>query len=218
MPALIEQIIGYRTKKTANVTILDLHGVPFEVHSLVVSLLSRIVFDVGFYRKRILAEAVAPADRDEVAFLVVYEEAHKYVPRTELARYRSVTKSIERIAKEGRKYGICLMIVSQRPSDVSETVFSQCNSFVAMRLTNPADQAYVKALLPDALAGLTDALPTLQQREALVVGECVPVPTLLRIAEIEQKPDSRDIRVLQEWRKDWVDLEFGPIIDAMKQY
>lgn len=216
MRVLIEQIIGYAPTDKANVTILDLHGVPFEVHSLVVSLLSRIIFDVGFYRKRVLAKKGAPVNRDEVAFLVVYEEAHKYVPRSESARYRSVTKAIERIAKEGRKYGICLMVVSQRPSDVSETVFSQCNSFVAMRLTNPADQAYVRALLPDALAGLTDALSTLQQREVLVVGECIPVPTLLKVADVSPTPDSRDIRVLEEWRKDWVELELEKIIETMK--
>ncbi|MCK4871927.1 MAG: ATP-binding protein [Phycisphaerales bacterium] len=210
MKELIEGIVGYGEKK-GNITIIDLHGVPFEVHSLVVSLLSRIIFQVGFYRKRKPKET-------EVAFLIVYEEAHNYVPNSPLARFRSVTRSIERIAKEGRKYGVSLMIVSQRPSEISETVFSQCNSFVVMRLTNPTDQNYVRRLLPDAIGGLTEALPTLAQREALVLGECIQVPTLLRVAEITDTPHSHDIAVLQEWRKDWADLPFGSVLDGMKRH
>lgn len=210
MEELISAIVGYGDKK-GNVTIIDLHGVPFEVHSLVVSLLSRIIFQVGFYRKRKPKET-------EVAFLIVYEEAHNYVPNSPLVRFRSVTRSIERIAKEGRKYGVSLMIVSQRPSEISETVFSQCNSFIAMRLTNPTDQSYVRRLLPDAIGGLTEALPTLAQREALVLGECIQVPTLLRVAEITDTPHSHDIPVLQEWRKDWADLPFESVLDGMKRH
>lgn len=217
MQDLIEAIIGYG-EDTRNVTIIDLHGVPFEVHSLVVSLLSRIIFQVGFYRKRIAsAKGKTDKKKHEIAFLVVYEEAHNYVPGSPLVKFRSVTRSIERIAKEGRKYGISLMIVSQRPSEISETVFSQCSSFIAMRLTNPTDQNYVKRLLPDAAGGLTDALPILAQREALLLGECIPIPTLLRIAEITDKPHSDDIRVMQEWRKDWADLPFDQLLGEIKQ-
>lgn len=212
MKELIAAIVGYgKGKDKGNITIIDLHGVPFEVHSLVVSLLSRIIFQVGFYRKR-------EPEESEVAFLIVYEEAHNYVPNSPLARFRSVTRSIERIAKEGRKYGVSLMIVSQRPSEISETVFSQCNSFIVMRLTNPTDQNYVRRLLPDAIGGLTEALPTLAQREALVLGECIQVPTLLRVAEITDKPHSHDVAVLQEWRKDWADLPFESVLDGMKRH
>lgn len=219
MEELLADITGYGEKDKANVTIIDLHGIPFEVHSLVVSLLSRIIFDVAFYLKRARAQGEGAGKKeDEIAFLVVYEEAHKYAPNSELAKFRSVTKSIERIAKEGRKYGVSLMIVSQRPSEISETVFSQCSSFIVMRLTNPTDQNYVRRLLPDAVGGLTDALPSLAQREAIVLGECLQVPTLLRIAEIEHKPHSDDVDVLQEWRKDWVKLPFEKVLDEMKQH
>jgi len=211
---LFASIVGYGDDKT-NVTNIDLQGIPFEVRSLVVSLLSRIIFDAGFHLRR--SRTTEPVDEGEIAFLVVFEEAHKYVPNSELARFRSVTKAIERIAKEGRKYGVSLMIVSQRPSEISETVFSQCNSFVAMRLTNPADQHYVRRLLPDAVGGLTDALPTLMQREAIVLGECIQVPTLLRIAEIENRPNSNDIAVLQEWRRDWADLPFQDVLEGAKR-
>ena len=95
---------------------------------------------------------------NDVPLLLVYEEAHKYVPTSDLAKYRASKSSIERIAKEGRKYGISLLIASQRPSEVSKTIFAQCNNFIAMRLTNPDDQNYVKKLLPDTLGGLTDNL------------------------------------------------------------
>ncbi|MCO6437327.1 MAG: DUF87 domain-containing protein [Phycisphaerae bacterium] len=219
MEALVAEIVGYGEKK-GNVTIIDLHGVPFEVHSLVVSLLSRIIFQVGFCRKRTPPKIARKNDAaaNEIAFLVVYEEAHNYVPNSPLVRFRSVTKSIERIAKEGRKYGVSLMIVSQRPSEISETVFSQCNSFVAMRLTNPADQNYVRRLLPDAIGGLTDALPTLAQREALVLGECIQVPTLLEVAEVTERPHSHDIPVLQEWRQDWAELPFEAVLSGMKRH
>ncbi len=219
MEDLFADITGYREKEEKNVTIIDLHGIPFEVHSLVVSLLSRIIFDVAFYLKRARAQRdSAGKKQDEIVFLVVYEEAHKYAPNSELAKFRSVTKSIERIAKEGRKYGVSLMIVIQRPSEISETVFSQCSSFVAMRLTNPTDQNYVRRLLPDAVGGLTDALPSLAQREAIVLGECLQVPTLLRVTEIENKPHSHDIDVLQEWRKDWAELPFEQVLDGMKRH
>lgn len=212
---VISEFIGYTAGSENNITIIDLSGIPFEVLSLVVSLMSRIVFDVGFFLKKSGATKVANGD---VPLLAVYEEAHIYVPRSELAKYRSVTKSIERIAKEGRKYGISLMIVSQRPSEISETIFSQCNSFIAMRLTNPADQGYVRRLLPDSIGGITDALPTLVQREALVIGDSVPVPTIVKIADVDNTPDSADVNVLTEWRDDWRSLPFAKVLDGMKRH
>lgn len=211
---IIAGIVGYSVPEKTNVTIVDLSGIPFEVTSLVVSLISRIIFDVGFHLKRINADSGrVPA----IPILAVYEEAHMYAPNSESARFRSVTRSVERIAKEGRKYGICLMIVSQRPSEIAETIFSQCNSFVVMRLTNPADQNYVKRLLPDSVAGLVDSLPTLEQREALVLGDAIAVPTLVCISEIQNKPNSHDFPVLTEWREDWRDLPFNSVLDGMKR-
>lgn len=211
---IIADIIGYGKNQATNITIVDLSRIPFEVTSLVVSLMSRIIFDVGFYLKRTQA---AQAKDTAVPILAVYEEAHIYAPNSELARFRSVTRSIERIAKEGRKYGICLMIVSQRPSEIAETIFSQCNSFVVMRLTNPADQNYVKRLLPDSVAGLTNSLPTLEQREALILGDSIAVPTIVRINDIEHKPNSHDIPVLTEWRDNWRTLPFATVLDGMKR-
>lgn len=211
---IISDFIGYKGNEQRNVVIVDLSGIPFEVLSLVVSLLSRIIFDVGFHLKKSRATADTA---EEIPLLAVYEEAHIYAPKSGLAKYRSVTKSIERIAKEGRKYGISLMIVSQRPSEISETIFSQCNSFVAMRLTNPADQIYVRRLLPESVGGITDALPTLEQREALIIGDAVAVPTLVKIAKISDTPNSNDINVLSEWRESWRSLPFADVLDCMKR-
>lgn len=198
---LMEQITGYGEKKT-NVTILDLSGIPFEVLSIVVSLISRLIFTLAFHLRR-----KRKPDDQELPFLVVYEEAHNYVPQRQGARFGSVTRSIERIAKEGRKYGISLMVVSQRPAEISESIFSQCNNFVAMRLTNPTDQQYVKRLLPDNLAAITQALPTLERREAIVIGDAVNVPSLVSIDEIADVPKSQDVRVHAEWQKDWLDID-----------
>lgn len=213
---LVSRVIGYGAGQKANVTIVDLSGVPFEVQSLVVSLISRMVFDVGFHLKRTM-----PSPRDlngDIAFLVVYEEAHKYVPRSEDARFRAASRSIERIAKEGRKYGVGMMIATQRPSDVSETVFSQCNSCIVMRLTNPTDQEYVRRLLPDFVQAVAESLSTLEQREALIVGAAIQVPALVRVDHIEHTPDSRDIKFQQEWRRDWIDMPFARVMDGMRKY
>lgn len=212
--SILKMLVGYESaskKGKSNITIVDLAGIPFEETSVVVSLISRILFEFSFFFKR-----NQPA-KTEIPILVVYEEAHKYIPNSNLTKFRSVRTAIERIAKEGRKYGISLMIVSQRPSEISETIFSQCNNFVAMRLTNPADQNYVKRLLPDTVSNITENLPSLEKQEAIVIGDAITIPTLIKIDNIENKPKSIDIDVLTEWQKDWYDLEFKPIIDDLQK-
>lgn len=208
---ILKQFIGYSDADKENITIIDLSGIPFEVLSIVVSLISRLVFDFCFYYKSIKQE------KKEVPFLIVLEEAHNYIPQSEGAKYHSVKKSIERIAKEGRKYGLSLMIVSQRPSEISETIFSQCNNFVAMRLTNPSDQQYVKRLLPDSISAITDSLPVLERQEALIIGDSIPIPTIVMIKDLTDKPDSNDIAFRTEWKKDWVSISFEELIIKMKK-
>lgn len=210
-PDILKQFIGYSDTEKNNITIIDLSGIPFEVLSVVVSLISRLVFDFCFYYK------TAKKESEEAPFLLVLEEAHNYIPQSEGAKYHSVKKSIERIAKEGRKYGISLMIVSQRPSEISETIFSQCNNFVAMRLTNPTDQQYVKRLMPDNISAITDTLPVLERQEALIIGDSIPIPTIVKIMELTDKPDSNDIAFKTEWKKDWVEIVFGQVIKKMKK-
>lgn len=212
LAALLEHLIGYGGEK-ANVTIINLSGIPFEVLSVVVSLMTRLIFTFNFYLKK----SKKPTDERELPFLLVYEEAHNYIPQSEGARYGSVKKAIERIAKEGRKYGISLMIISQRPSEISETVFSQCNNFVAMRLTNPTDQRYVKRLLPDNLNVITDALPSLERQEAIVIGDSVSVPSLVCVDEVTDRPDSHDIAFHTEWKLDWLDVAMTAALERWSQ-
>lgn len=208
---ILKQFIGYTDSAHTNITIIDLSGIPFEVLSIVVSLISRLIFDFCFHYKSV------KSDGDEVPFLLVLEEAHNYIPQTEGSRYSSVKKSIERIAKEGRKYGLSLMIVSQRPSEISETIFSQCNNFVAMRLTNPSDQQYVKRLMPDSVSAITDTLPVLERQEALLIGDSIPIPTIVKIMELTDKPASNDINFRSEWKKDWVAIVFDDLIKKLKK-
>lgn len=212
MANVLGQFMGYG-KKASNVTILDLSGIPFEVLSVVVSLISRLVFNFSFHFRK-----TGRVDRQELPFLLVYEEAHNYVPQGSGAKYNSVKRAIERIAKEGRKYGVSLMIVSQRPSEISETVFSQCNNFVAMRLTNPIDQNYVKRLIPDSLSAITDSLPSLEQQEAIVIGDSVNLPTILKVDQVINRPDSQDINFHKEWKEDWLDLAMNDIIQRWQSW
>lgn len=211
LPEILKQFIGYSDTEKNNITIIDLSGIPFEVLSIVVSLISRLVFDFCFYYKSVKSLT------KEAPFLLVLEEAHNYIPQSEGAKYHSVKKSIERIAKEGRKYGLSLMIVSQRPSEISETIFSQCNNFVAMRLTNPTDQQYVKRLMPDSVSAITDTLPVLERQEALIIGDSIPIPTIVRIKDLTDKPDSNDIYFRTEWKKDWVGITFAELIKKIKK-
>ena len=193
---VIRQITGYDKSKSANVTILDLSGIPFEVLSITVSLVTCLLFDFSYHARRQTGKCETP-------FLLVYEEAHKYAPRSDLARFKASLNSIERIAKEGRKYGVSLMISSQRPSEISETIFSQCSNFLAIPLTNPEDEAYVKRLLPDTLGNLTAGLPALEQGEALLIGDAVAMPCVVYIAECSPKPSSNDIRYYEIWKNPW---------------
>jgi len=207
--AILRQFIGYIDENESNVTIIDLSGIPFEVLNIIVSLISRIIFQFCFSYKK------SRPQEKEVPFLLVYEEAHNYLPKSDAKRYKAVKQSIERIAKEGRKYGISTMIVSQRPSEISETIFSQCNNFVAMRLTNATDQQYVAKLLPDSISAIIDNLPTLEQREALIIGDSIKIPSIVKIDNLERTPDSKDVLFNQEWRKIWYDIPFEPILNHL---
>ncbi|GEN72156.1 ATP-binding protein [Chryseobacterium lathyri] len=208
----LNQLVGYQTDKQSNVTVIDLSGVPFEVLSITVSLISRMVFEYGYFYKR-LRNAKDPNEKinNDIPILLVYEEAHKYVPNSDLVKYRSSKKSIERIAKEGRKYGVTLLLASQRPSEISETIFSQCNNFIAMRLTNPVDQGYVKKLLPDTLGTLVDKMPSLKQGEALLVGESIILPSIVQIDRCANEPSSNDIPYWELWKEEWKNMNIEEI-------
>lgn len=205
----LETILGYKNNKS-NITILDVSGVPFEVLSICVSLISRLVFEFGYYSKK---HKNAQGLEQDTPLLVVYEEAHKYAPKSTLNKYKTSKEAIERIAKEGRKYGVTLLLASQRPSEISETIFSQCNTFIAMRLTNPDDQNYVKRLLPDTIGDITNLLPSLKEGEALIMGDSISIPSIIKIEPCALPPASVDIKYLDEWKFQWKDVSFKEILD-----
>ena len=208
---ILKQFIGYLNK--SNITIIDLSGIPFEVLNITVSLVSRLIFDFSFHyskTKHINNEI------NDIPFMIVCEEAHNYIPKNGGAEYNASIKSLERIAKEGRKYGLSLMVVSQRPSEVSETIFSQCNNFVVLRLTNINDQNCVKKLLPDNNNSLVDVLPTLAAGEALVVGDATTIPAIIKIDMPNPKPKSDSVDFYTQWQNEWKDIELSDTINRWR--
>jgi len=207
---VLEQLMGYGKTDSANVTILDLSGVPFEVLSITVSLITRLLFDYSYYFRR-------STGRCDTPLLLVYEEAHKYAPKSERARFRASLTAIERVAKEGRKYGVSLLIASQRPSEISETIFAQCSNFLAMRLTNPDDQAYVRRLLPDTLGNLTAGLPALEAGEALLIGDATIMPCVVYVTPCNPEPSSSDIPYYQIWKDSWKAVDFRGVTEEWRK-
>lgn len=199
---ILKQFLGYLNQ--ANISIIDLSGIPFEVLSITISLISRIVFDFCFHYSKLKHER---QELNNVPFMIVCEEAHNYVPKNGGSDYAASKKSIERIAKEGRKYGISLMVVSQRPSEVSDTIFAQCNNFVSLRLTNTSDQAYIKNLLPNNTNSVADVLPTLQPGQCLVVGDATPLPSIVQMEKPKPEPQSKNVAVCDVWNEEWKKID-----------
>jgi DNA helicase HerA-like ATPase len=166
------------------ISIVDVSGVPSDITSVVVSVLARMVFDYAIWSR---TEAQRP-------LLLVCEEAHRYVPKDENNGGQAVRKILERIAKEGRKYGVSLGLITQRPSDLAEGVLSQCGTIISMRLNNDRDQACVRAAMPEGARGFLDAIPALRNRECIVCGEGVAIPIRVRFDDLEpeKRPASSD--------------------------
>jgi len=173
------------------IAIVDLSGVPSEVVDVVVSVLVRMVFDYAIWGNR---------DRP-AATLLVCEEAHRYIPRDQAAGFGPTRRIIEQIAKEGRKYGVSLGLVTQRPSEISETILSQCNTLFALRMTNDRDQQFVQRALPESAMGFFAALSALHRQEAIVVGEGVSLPMRVRFDTLpeENRPRSRTTSFTRAW-------------------
>jgi hypothetical protein len=175
------------------ISIVDVSGVPSDITSVVVSVLARMVFDYAIWSR---TEAQRP-------LLLVCEEAHRYVPKDENAKGQAVRKILERIAKEGRKYGVSLGLITQRPSDLAEGVLSQCGTIISMRLNNDRDQACVRAAMPEGARGFLDAIPALRNRECIVCGEGVAIPIRVRFDDLEpeKRPASSDPSFAELWRE-----------------
>lgn len=201
---LMRLLLGRDDNGYKNITVVDLSGIPFEIVEIVVSVLSRLIFEFNFWNKH----------KRECPICVVYEEAHNYIPRSRLSIARM---PVERIAKEGRKYGVSLIVVSQRPSELSETVLSQCNNFISLRVSNPDDQNYVKKLVPDQNAELMNMLSILRRGEALIIGEAVVMPVRVLIELPNPTPDSDDIKFFDKWNNGIRDLNVREIIEHWRK-
>lgn len=188
--AWLEDLAKHLLVSKPGVKILDFSTVPGDVLPVVVGVLARLMYQVQFWME----------ESDRTPFTFVCDEAHLYLPATEtrLAEQRALD-SFERIAKEGRKYGVSLMVVSQRPSDVSRTVLSQCNNFMVLRLTNDQDRSVVQRLVPDNLSGLTDSLPLLDIGEAIVLGDSMILPSRIKLSAPAIKPISATREFWSEW-------------------
>jgi len=173
------------------IKIVDFSEVPADVLPVVTGTMARLLYDVQFWMN--------PEARTPITLLC--DEAHLYLPVKDDADavQRQALSAFERIAKEGRKYGFSLLVVSQRPSDVSRTILSQCNNFLALRLTNDSDQNVIKRLMPDSLVGLTSMLPLLDTGEALLLGDAVLLPTRIKLDQPRVKPDSATRDFWKEW-------------------
>lgn len=193
---ILEQLVGENADASSSekdIRILDISGLPNEVAGPLAAMLARLLFQYKLH------QTTEERKRDPV--VLVCEEAHRYVPDRGEAEYAAAQSAIRRIAREGRKYGIGLMLVSQRPSDVESTVISQCGTWIVLRLTNSGDQQHVARFLPDGLSGMTKALPNLAQQEAIFVGEGAAMPARIRIRDltIDKLPRSDTAKFAEGW-------------------
>jgi hypothetical protein len=194
LPEIVKQFIG----SADPIRIVDLSGVPNEVAGAASSAIARTLFSLKIWQKR--------EEREANPVLLVCEEAHRYVPNRGEAQYEAAQEAIRRLAKEGRKYGIGLMLVSQRPSEVEATVLSQCNSWIVLRITNDSDRSHVQGILPDSLASLTKLLSGLRQREAIFVGQAAILPSRILIRDLVRDkkplPRSQDVDFNKGWQSE----------------
>lgn len=193
---IIAQLVGFvagENDANRDLRILDISGLPNEVAGPLSAMLARLLFQYKLYQ--------VSDERKRDPVLLVCEEAHRYVPDKGDAEYAAAQTAIRRIAREGRKYGIGLMLVSQRPADIESTVIAQCGTWLVLRLTNASDQQHVSRFLPDGLSGMTKALPNLAQQEAIFVGEGAAMPARVRIRDLTdaQLPKSETAKFAKGW-------------------
>ena len=202
---LLRDFVGLGTPKAA-VTVIDLSSVPFDVRPTVAAQIGRLAFEFNYWN---------PKYR-EFPILLICEEAHAYIPRESESQFAGSRRSMERIAKEGRKYGVGLAVVSQRPHEVSETVLAQCGTFICLRITNPNDQGYVRSLVPESEGDLVSVLAGLGRGEALVLGEAVPLPTRLQFEKPDPTPNSDDVDFYYKWTTGPDDLDVDAIVNRWR--
>lgn len=207
MEDLFRRLLGEKTGDRKKVVVVDLSPVPFDVRSSVISLILRCLFDFVYWHRRV--------HTTRFPISVFADEAHIYLsdgdPATEAAKH-----SAERIAKEGRKYGISLTVISQRPREVSATILSQCNSFLCLRISNPDDQSYVRNLLPDSVRRIASMFSTLRRGESILIGDSVMMPTRIKIDAPSPAPESDDASFYKAWNEAPKDVDFAKVLQAWR--
>lgn len=175
------------------ISVIDVSSVPSDITATVVAVLSRMIFDFAIWSRK---ERTKPV-------LLVCEEAHRYIPSDRVNEHSAVREVLSRIAKEGRKYGVSLGLITQRPSDLSEGVLSQCGTIIAMRLNNDRDQAHVRSAMPEGARGFLDSIPALRNRECIICGEGVAIPIRVAFDDLAEsrRPASDDPAFSALWKE-----------------
>jgi len=203
---LLRDFVGLKEPKR-QITVIDFSPVPFDVRPTVSAQVGRLAFELNYWNPR----------SQEFPILLMCEEAHVYIPRGSHTQYEGTRRSMERIAKEGRKYGVGLAVVSQRPHELSETVLAQCGNFICLRVTNPDDQQYIRGLVPDAEADLVNILSSLGRGEVMVMGEAVPISTRFQFYPPDPPPNSGNIDFYRQWQEQGQELDVDAIVDAWRR-
>ena len=205
----LDELLGGWLGSDKPITILDLSGVPSGVIERLVGSILKIIYEALFWSREKTEGGI------ERPLLIVMEEAHRYLSDRSDS---TASEVVQRIAKEGRKYGVGAMVVSQRPSEVNETVLSQCGTFFAMRLSNPSDRTRVQGTLPDGLVGLLSVLPILRTGEAIVTGEAAKLPMRCRVTlpARQHRPRSEDPEVSAKWRLDRRDEGYERVVASWR--
>jgi uncharacterized protein len=197
------------SKTKSQIKVIDFSEVPEDILPIIVGLVARIIYQVQFWTEH--------EERHPLVF--VCDEAHLYLPKKDGQNpvEKRAIENFEKIAKEGRKYGVALFIISQRPSDVSDTILSQCNNVISLRLTNSADQITVRKLMPESLESMMEVLPIMDIGEGMVVGDAVLLPSRIKINPPTEKPLSSTIDIWSEWSKLPDNPDFVKIVENFRR-
>ena len=194
MSSDIDELVASWVGHDKIITVLDVSGLPSTVVAAVTGTLLRIIYDTLFW-----AGSLDISGRNQ-PLLIVLEEAHLFLPVLPEGTDTSAHRTVTRIAKEGRKYGVGLLVVTQRPAEIDSTVLSQCGSMIALRLTNSADRSKVMSAMPDDLGNIAAMLPSLRTGEGLVIGETMPIPSRILFRRAVNKPVGDDANLGSAWR------------------
>jgi DNA helicase HerA-like ATPase len=187
LDSLVRDWVGHERQ----VTVFDVSGLPAEILSTIVGTMLRVVYDMLFWAQEL------PVGGRQQPLLIVIDEAHRFLPE---GGDTPAHRTLSTIAKEGRKYGVGLILVTQRPSEIDSAVLSQCGSMIALRTTNTADRSKILAALPDDLGGLADLLPSLRTGEGLFLGEAMAIPSRVRVHKAKKKPIGDDPKLPEAWQ------------------